>query len=391
MRPSQPLGGGQTIIGIDVHKHLVNITEMEEDGTVRENYEIENSEEAWNRFTERYISTKPEIALEQSTSGKYVARLLRNKGFSVHIADPVKLALIYNSPKKNDKEDSYKLAKLLRMGELPEVHLPSEYSDDLKSLVRYRKSLGEEVTIIKNRIHALLSMHGISIDATDIFGRKGFREIEESFPKLKGNERIVMEDMLKRLSDLFDREREMENKISLAVKDDPRIKLLMTIPGINVYSAAVIISEIDDISRFKSKEKFASYAGLVPRQDQSGDRDIRGHISKRGPSMLRFVLVIASHIAIKKSKKLRAKYLSIVRRVGRNRAIVAIARILAEHIFIMLKNNIEFMDKIDSLTERKMKSMSQMAMNAKASETIAESVKLIREKLLTKSSEYPFS
>ena len=166
------------LIGLDVHKRLVNITEMEEDGTVRENYEIENSEEAWNRFTERYISMKPEIALEQSTSGKYVARLLRDKGFSVHIADPVKLALIYNSPKKSDKEDSYKLAKFLRMGELPEVHLPSEYSDDLKSLVRYRKSLGEEVTMIKNRIHALLTIHGIRIDATDIFGRKGFREID---------------------------------------------------------------------------------------------------------------------------------------------------------------------------------------------------------------------
>ena len=137
------------LIGLDVHKRLVNITEMEEDGSVRENYEIENSEEAWIRFTERYISTKPEIALEQSTSGKYVARLVRDRGFSVHIADPVKLALIYNSTKKSDKEDSYKLAKLLRLGELPEVHLPSEYSDDLKSLVRYRKSLGEEVTMIR--------------------------------------------------------------------------------------------------------------------------------------------------------------------------------------------------------------------------------------------------
>ena len=151
---------------------------MEEDGTLRENYEIENSEESWNKFVERYISTKPEIALEQSTSGKYVARLLRDKGFSVHITDPAKLALIYNSPKKSDKEDSYKLAKLLRMGELPEVHLPYEYSDDLRSLVRYRKSLGEEVTMIKNRIHALLTIHGIRIDATDIFGRKGLREID---------------------------------------------------------------------------------------------------------------------------------------------------------------------------------------------------------------------
>ena len=131
----------------------------------------------------------------------------------------------------------YKLAKLLRLGELPEVHLPSEYSDDLKSLVRYRKSFGEEVTMIKNRIHALLTMHGIIVDATDIFGRKGLREIEESFPKLKENEKIVMEDMLKRLSDLFDRENEMENRIALAVRDDHRVKLLMTIPGINVYSA----------------------------------------------------------------------------------------------------------------------------------------------------------
>ena len=164
----------------------------------------------------------------------------------------------------------YKLAKLLRMGELPEVHLPSKYSEDLKSLVRYRKSLGEEVTMIKNRIHALLTMHGIRMDATDIFGRKGMREIEGSFPKLKEDEKIVMEDMLKRLSGLIDREREMENRIALPVKDDHRVKLLMAIPGINVYSAPVVISEIDDISRFSSKEKFASYAGLVPKQYQSG-------------------------------------------------------------------------------------------------------------------------
>ncbi len=173
--------------------------------------------------------------------------------------------------------------------------------------------------------------------------------------------------MLKRLVDFFDREREMENRISLAVKNDSNVKLLMTIPGINVYSSAVIISEIDDISRFKSKEKFASYAGLVPRQDQSGDRNIRGHISKRGPSILGFVLVTASHIAIKKSKKLSAKYLSMVRRVGKSRVIVAIARILAELIFTMLKYNSEFIDKIDSLTERKMKSISQKARNEKVS------------------------
>jgi len=107
--------------------------------------------------------------------------------------------------------------------------------------------------------------------------------------------------------------------------------------------------------------------------------------------MLRFILGNASHIAVKRSKKLWSKYLSIVRRVGKNRAIVAVARILAEIIFTMLKNNSEFMDRIDSLTERKMKSMNQKVMDAKASYNIAQSVKLIRERLLTKSSEQLFS
>ncbi|MEM4137004.1 transposase [Metallosphaera sp.] len=81
----------------------------------------------------------------------------------MHIADPARKALIFNTSKKNDREDSYKLAKLLRLNELPEVHLPSRESDSLRSLVRYRKSIGEEITVIKNRVHALIacdiSMH----------------------------------------------------------------------------------------------------------------------------------------------------------------------------------------------------------------------------------------
>ena len=83
--------------------------------------------------------------------------------------------------------------------------------------------------------------------------------------------------------------------------------------------------------------------------------------------------------------------MSIVRRVGKSRAIVAIARILAELIFTMLKNNTEFIDNIDFLTGRKMKSMSQRVMNVKTSDSISQSIKLIKEQLITESSEHPFS
>lgn len=378
-------------IGLDVHKRTVYITELREDGSINEQYEFANAEESWVEFKSRYLDMRPEIALEVSTSGKYVARLLRNMGFSVHPADPVKLALIFNTAKKNDREDSYKLAKLLRLGELPEVYLPSQFSDDLRSIVRYRKSLGEEVTMIKNRVHAMLTKNGITIHATDIFGRRGLREIESRSHRLSAVERIVVSDLLSRITDLLEKELNIEDQIAALVKDSDDVRLLMTIPGINVYSAACIISEIDDVSRFGSKEKLASYAGLVPRQDQSGSVDKRGHITKHGPSLLRFILVNAAHHVIKYSKRMRSKYLSLVRRLGKNRAIVAIARHLLEAIYAMLSKQVEYEDNISRLTEKKMAAMSVRSRKPKVNMELEESIKILRDKKLRRLSKEHFS
>ena len=104
--------------------------------------------------------------------------LLRDMGFSVHMADSSKLPVIYRSTKKNDREDSYKLARALHLGELSEVYLPSAEIDDLRSMTRYRKSTGEEITMLKNRIHATLTRHGISIPVADIFGNRGLRILQ---------------------------------------------------------------------------------------------------------------------------------------------------------------------------------------------------------------------
>ena len=193
-------------------------------------------------------------------------------------------------------------------------------------------------------------------------------------------DRIVLSDMIERISDLKERERMLEDQMAVACEGNASLKLLMTIPGINLYSASVILSEIDDVTRFPTKEKLAAYAGLVPRQDQSGNRDIKGHITKHGSSMLRFILVTAAHVTIRYSKKMKAKYLSIVRRLGKNRAIVAIARILLECIYVMLTRNIEFEDNIDFLTERKMKAMSMRAKNPGRFKDIEEVEKIFMKK-----------
>ncbi len=379
---------------IDVHKESVYMTALDEDGRILEQYEMPNSDEEWTKFREKYMELKPDIAMEMSTSGKYVARLLRDMGFSVHIADPANLALIFKSSKKNDKEDSYKLAKLLRLNELPEVYLPSKEAESLRNLVRYRKSLGEDITRLKNKVHAILSGYGIHINASDIFGKKGLKVIENVSSILSLEDRFILNNILLRINELLAIESMVEEEISKLGENNEKVRLLMTIPGINVYSASAILAEIDDISRFPTKEHLASYAGLVPRQDQSGSRDIRGHISKRGPSTLRFIMVNAAHNVIKFSKRMKSKYLSLVRRIGKNRAIVAIARILLEKIFIMLKKGEEFIDNIDKLTERKIRTMEEKAKLAKRavrSIDIQQTIKLIKGNVISHATKELFS
>ena len=368
------------IIGLDVHKRSIYVTELKEDGNINEQYEMANSEDCWNEFRDRYLKQKPEIALEVSTSGKYVTGLLRDMGFSVHMADPSKLPVIYRSTRKNDREDSFKIARALHLGELSEGYLPSAEIDDLRSMTRYRKSIGEEITTLKNRIHAVLTRHGISIPATDIFGNRGLRIIDTRSSVLSSMERIMLADILERIKDLKDRASSIEDEMVRCTAGNRDVNLLITIPGIGVYSVTSIVAEIGDIKRFEKKEKLAPYAGLTPRQNQSGNRDIKGHITKHGPSMLRFILVTAAHSLIKYSRKMKMKYLSIVRRLGKNRAIVAIARILVETIYVMLSRGVEFNDQIEILTERKQKAMAARSRNPVMHKGLEETVKLFIQK-----------
>jgi transposase len=362
---------------------------MKEDGSVLEQYGIENREQDWAMFRDRYLSQENQIGLEISTSGKYVAEMLINMGFQVHVMNPSKFPQIFQSVKKNDREDSFKIADLIRTGEIQkrgEIYIPSAEINGMRSLTRYRKSLSEEITMLKNRAHAILSGHGMIIESTDIFGKSGIRKITAESAKLPHSERTVLYDIMSRISSLRKSVSDVEDEMARMTENNQNIQLLLSIPGINLYSAVTILSEIGDIKRFSDKGHLASYAGLVPKQFQSGNRDIKGHITKHGPSMLRYVLVLAAHSLVKYSNKMRKKYLSIVHRLGKNRSIVAIARLLVEIIFTMLTRHEKYMDENDSLTERKIHSMSMRARKETPKIDFKSAVNLLREKKIMKPS-----
>ena len=365
------------VIGLDVYKRSVYGTVMEDNGTIIVQSNMENNMETVNGFLLNYKDH--DIVIESSTSGKYLSKELSMLGYKVHLINPAKVPEIANNYKKTDKEDSFQLADVFRKGEMKEIYIPSEEIENIRSLVRYRHSLGEEITLKKNKVHALLTSYGIIIKATDPFGKKGLREIENNYNNLNYSDRIVLRSLLSDIPSIKERENEIETEISSITSKSDDIKLLMTIPGINFYTAAGILSEIGTINRFENKLKFASYTGLIPSEHSSGTKTVKGHITKHGPSLLRFFLVETAHSLIKFTKKFRSKYLSIVRRLGKKRSIIAIARILAETIYSMLKNNVRYIEKerrgtvnpdelyfkrLEELSLKKINNMNNLAKNA---------------------------
>ena len=366
------------VIGLDVHKRSVYATVIEDNGNIIVQKNMENNIEIVNKFLFNYKNH--DIVIESSTSGKYLSKELLKLNYKVHLINPSKVPEISNNYKKTDKEDSFQLADVFRKGGMKEIYIPSEDIENIRSLVRYRHSLGEEITLKKNKIHALLTSHGIIIKATDPFGKKGLKEIENNYNNINYSDKIVLRSLLSDISFIKEREKEIETEISSISDNSNDIKLLMTIPGINFYTASGIISEIGTIHRFTNKERFASYTGLIPKEHSSGTKTVKGHITKHGPSLLRFFLVETVHSLIKYTKKFKSKYLSIVRRLGKKRSIIAIARILAETIYIMLKNNVKYIEKerneiinpdelyfkrLEELSLKKINNMNKLANNVK--------------------------
>ena len=182
------------LIDLDVHKRSVYATVMNDNGDIIIQRNMENNMETVNKFLSDYKNH--DIVIESSTSGKYLCKELLKLNYKIHLINPSKVPEIYNNYKKTDKEDSFQLADVFRKGGMKEIYIPSEEIENIRSLVRYRHSLGEELTLKKNKIHALLTSYGIIIKATDPFGKKGLKEIESNYNNLNYSDGIVLRSLL---------------------------------------------------------------------------------------------------------------------------------------------------------------------------------------------------
>jgi transposase len=325
------IGDYPVCIGLDIHKKYSYAAVVDESGKIVEETRIKNTKETLEQFASKYRGAK--AVIEATGNYRYIYDVLENY-MDVKLAHPYKTRVIAEARIKNDSLDAKMLAHLLRANLIAESYVPPKEVRELRDLTRARKALVEDRTRIKNRVHAILARNGI-FDYPNFFTKKGMDYLKRI--DISETDRKLLEINLSIIDKINEEIKEIDKIIQEKAKIDGDALLLTTIPGVSYYSALLIKAEIGDVNRFPDKFKLISYAGLCPSIKQSGNKEIKGRITKQGSRMLRWILIQCANIAIRHDEYLRNFYLRIKKRRGHNIAIVATARKMLVCIYYMLK------------------------------------------------------
>jgi transposase len=149
-------------------------------------------------------------------------------------------------------------------------------------------------------------------------------------------------DLLELLDRLNPTIGELSQAIEQEVEKCPAARRLMTHPGVGPLTALAFVLIIGDAERFQCGKQVASYLGLVPLEESSGNRRRLGHITKQGSSIVRFLLVEAAQVTVRKLPDWRSKYVHLMMRRGRKTAKVAMARKLAVRLYWMWRKGWDY-------------------------------------------------
>jgi len=347
-------------VGIDLGIDTCSASILDEQGNIKECLDFVNDSAGWGKL-ETAMDTDVKIAMEACTAAYPIYDHLVSKGYSVFVAHPAAVGAITQNKSITDDKASYILANLLRLNYLPLAYIPSPQTIMIRDILRTRIKTGQEITRTKNRIHGFLAKNGkreIIRRKKCIFGKSGraiLNDIRFNDPR-----DCILKTMFATMDNLTAQRKVLDEEIAKISIDNPFVNLLMTIPGIDYYSALIIVNEIGDIDRFKDASSLCMYAGLVPSVHSSCNVTRMGRITKRGPPMLRWVLTVNVNKINKYNNPITQFYRRIAnKKKSKKVAYVAAARKLLVMIYYMLKNRESCRWEVPELTDRKKKTLQK--------------------------------
>lgn len=328
---------GSQFVGVDLHLHRSVIARIDGRGREVESVRIDNDPRGLVGEVAK-AGAGARVAIEATYGWYWAVDALRAAGFEVHLAHPYGLKAMRKRKRvKTDRADALELARLLRLGSLPEAYIAPPALRELRELVRHRQQLVKVSTATKAGIRGVLAKHGIRLAVTQLDGITGTDMLDAlALPgsygqRLAAQRRLMLvcEDEIARVAAELDRR----------LKTDPAYRNLLKVKGIGPVLAAIFVAEIGDVSRFATAKSLTCWAGLTPRHHESDRTTRRGNISKEGCALVRWAAVEAIQRQCEPAViEVRERIITRRGKTARNIAKVAAARRMLEVVYYVLRD-----------------------------------------------------
>ena len=328
------------IIGCDYHPSFQQIACVDtETGELKEQRlaHREGAEEFYRALAARGQQVR--VGMEASGHARWFERLLGELQFELWMGDATEIRRKRGRKQKTDRQDAQHILGLLLKDDFPPIWVPSWENRDLRQLLWHRHRMVQARTRMMNQLQAVALNEGL-LSKKRLWRERGRQQLE-AIPLAPWASRR-RHDLLELLDRLNPTITQLSQAIEQEAEKHPAAQRLMTHPGVGALTALAFVLIIGDAKRFQCGKQVASYLGLVPLEDSSGNRRRLGHITKQGSSILRFLLVEASQATVRSLPEWRSKYLHLMMRRGRKTAKVAMARKLAVRLYWMMRQGWDY-------------------------------------------------
>jgi transposase len=329
-----------TYIGLDLGDKNSHVVILDSDGGLIEESRLPTTRASF----ERKFASLPHsrVAMEVGAHSRWASQLLKDLGHDVLVANARKLRAIYNNPRKGDRVDAETLARLARLDPelLSPIHHRSPQAQADLAVLRSRDAVVRSRSLLINHARSIVKSCGARLPScsADSFAHKVAADIPDSL-------RPALAPILETIAGLTQQIRAYDRTIEgLGSERYPETEHLRRISGVGPLTALAFVLTLEDPSRFRKSREVGPALGLVPRTDQSGDRDPQLGITKTGDAFLRRLLVGSAQYMLGPfgpDCDLRRWGLGLAERGGKNakkRAVVGVARKLAILLHHIWKN-----------------------------------------------------
>ena len=332
------------IIGVDFHPEFQQIAMVDTETGELQERRLQHPKEAESFYQELVSrSAQVRVGMEASGHGRWFERLMGELPIELWIGDAAEIRTKRVRKQKTDRQDAQLILKLMLKDDFPKIWVPSWENRDLRQLLWHRHRMVQARTRIMNQLQAVALNEGLRCKKRLWRSERPRLESFNLAPWASRRRRDLLE-LLDRLNPTI---AELSQAVEREVEKFPEAQRLATHPGVGPLTALAFVLVIGEAERFQCGKQVASYLGLVPLEDSSGNRRRLGHITKQGSSILRFLLVEAAQVTVRSLPEWRSRYFHLMMRRGRKIAKVAMARRLAVCLYWMLRQGWDYQQYIE--------------------------------------------